>query len=122
MPQSLNYVGDWGGGAFLHGWWGCDELRKQVNDFFQWNLNIRLPFRPRDVLLGVKERCSDNKILALNLLTAAVQLIAFKWRSSEAPLIEEWMVKVKQVFLLSKLSTVCKYRKECTKYIKKAMV
>lgn len=52
----------------------------------------------------------NYKILLANLLSATFLLIARGWKLQEAPVIEDWVSKLQETWLLSKLSAMCKYR------------
>lgn len=44
------------------------------------------------------------------MFTAASQHIAGKWKTNIALSLDDWLFKIKQVFLLSKLTAINKYR------------
>lgn len=46
----------------------------------------------------------------VNMLIAALLLLATNWKSTTLPLVEEWISQVRYVFLMGKLSAVCRYR------------
>lgn len=74
-------------------------------------LYISLPFNSRCLIWGDLYCHRGNRILVLNLITAVMQLIAAKWKLKESLTKTEWSIKMRHVFLLNKLSAVCKYRK-----------
>lgn len=64
-------------------------------------------------------RLESHKILLANLLSAASLVIARGWKLQEAPVIEDWVSKFQETWLLSKLSAMCKYRAEDAGALKK---
>lgn len=44
------------------------------------------------------------------LIMAAAQLITSNWKHGKVPSLAEWFVKIRHMFLLNKLTVVCKYR------------
>lgn len=80
----------------------------------QWIVNISLPYSPRLLLLrdySFSHRSSSKCMnLMANMSIQTMQLIAGYWESDNIPSIEEWVYKIKYVFLLSKPLGVNKYR------------
>lgn len=52
----------------------------------------------------------SHQMLLANLLTTASLLIAKGWKLEDPPTLVEWIVKVRLMCLVSKLSALCRYR------------
>lgn len=75
-------------------------------------IGVVLPVDPRLMLLADVEyfQLDSHGALLATMLTAASLLIAKCWKLQEVPHLQEWTAKIKNIWLLSKLSAMCKYR------------
>lgn len=51
-----------------------------------------------------------HKDLLANMLTASISLLVQNWKTTKVPSKIEWLLKLRYVCLLNKLSADCKYR------------
>lgn len=98
------------GNFFWHIWWDCGKIRsvwKQIHNSIQQIIR----FHPRCfyLMLSICKLCLTLSFA--NLLTAATQLIAGYWKLEITASLEDWYSQIRHVFLLSKLSAICKSRK-----------
>lgn len=98
--------------GFLHMWWSCLKLQQFWSQVHKSIAGTALPFVPQVMLLGNFRGCElmVSKMLLINLIAAATMVVVRKWKSSELPLVGEWLSKVRYTALMNKLSTICAYR------------
>lgn len=53
---------------------------------------------------------TEQNILLANFLTASTVLISMSWKASITPTMGEWFYKIRNTFLISKLTAISKYR------------
>lgn len=68
---------------------------KQVHNFVTWVLDIKVPFPPHCYILGDLCIPKVNRILFLNLIMAAMQLIIAMRKMQACPTRSEWLLKVR---------------------------
>lgn len=72
------------GASFWHIWWSCEKIFfwKQIPKASQQILGRTMPFHPRLSLLGDTnyKGIKEYKVLVINVLTGATQLIAANWK------------------------------------------
>lgn len=54
------------------------------------------------------DECISNRYMLMNLIAAASILLAKLWKMDSVPMLNEWKLKV--LFFMSKLSTLCSVR------------
>lgn len=84
---------------------------KSVGHNLSQIMETTIPVDPRLMLVADMEHLIfHHKILLVNLLAAASLLIAPFWKLVKVPKLQDWIIKMKNIWLLSKLSAMCKYR------------
>lgn len=69
-----------------------------------------LQLHPREMLLFDLDRSCGSKGLVAYMLSAASFLLAQKWKSQELSSTAQWLIKVRHMSLLNKLSAVSRFR------------
>jgi hypothetical protein len=82
-------------GTFLHCWWDCkliQPLWKSVWRFLR-KLNTQLPDYPSKPLLGIypEDVPISKKDTCSTMFTAALFIVARRWKESRCPSTEEWI-------------------------------
>ena len=84
-------------GTFLHCWWECklvQSLWRTVWSFLK-KLKIELPYDPTIPLLDIYvQKTIIWKYTCTPVFTAALFIVARKWKQLICPLIEEWIKKM----------------------------
>lgn len=95
----------------MHIWWNCSWI-KPFWQFIQNHIRdltgINLQFHPRLFdfdYFGIK-----LQIPIAHLLLAALVLIDKKWKTNFIPTVDEWLSRIRFLFLMCKLTAISKYR------------
>ena len=101
-------------GAFPQCWWECQLIRprrKTVWRFFK-ELKIEPPYDLEIPLLGGTSRKDENsnwkRSMHSNVLIAALLTIPKTWRQPKCPSTEEWIKKVRYIYMMEYYSAIKK--------------
>ena len=97
-------------GTLIHCWWECklvQPLWKSVWRFLR-KLGVNLPQDPTIPLLGIypRDALSYNNSICSPMFIAALFVIARTWKQPRCPSLEEWLIKVWNIYTLEFYSTV----------------
>ena len=98
-------------GILLHCWWGCKLVQPLWRTVWRSlkTLKIKLPYDPEIPLLGIylgknmvwKDTCTPTFI-------AALFTIAKTWKQPKCPLTEEWIKKMRYIYMMKYYSAIKK--------------
>lgn len=100
------------GADYLHMWWGCLNFGGRLVWLLSQIFGMEVPKDdPRlTILLDFGFfKIWHHRLLLANLLTAACILVAKTWKLEESPSMEDWIIKVRLICLVSKLSALNGY-------------
>lgn len=101
---------------YIHMWWSCPRIYAfwgAVNIKIKQISGTKLPLTPRVMLLLDSEygRIIIGKELLAHILTAATLLIAKWWKLKEEVSVWEWIMKIRYMCLINKLTAIIRNRK-----------
>lgn len=97
-------------GSLVHIWSCCPVLYdfgEKIYSEITTCMGIALELTPEACLLHLYLDRKDNVLLS-NMLITVILLVAQKWKSLDAPTIDEWQSKCQHLLLMNKLSAIAK--------------
>uniref|UniRef100_A0A803TII6 Reverse transcriptase domain-containing protein n=1 Tax=Anolis carolinensis TaxID=28377 RepID=A0A803TII6_ANOCA len=89
-------------GTFFHMWWGCKVAKdywKKIHEAIQKIIKVNIQLRPEHFLLGITNmNLNRNQEILFHYLTTAARIVyAKKWKTTETPTKEEWILKIMDI-------------------------
>lgn len=102
-------------GTMLHVWWDCDSLQpfwKEVHELIAHIIKYTLDYSPAQYLLHHTHLTKTEyfKSLAMHLVNAARLCIQVHWRSTHAPTIGEWFLRISKIEEMEELVHISQER------------
>ena len=98
-------------GTLLHCWWKCQFVQllwKTVWRFLR-KLNIKLPYDPAILLLGIYlDKTTIRKDACTFMFIAALFIAAKTWKQPKCPSTDEWIKKMLYIYTMEHYSAIKK--------------